>query len=74
MDMMDKKVTYEKIEILLKSSRDGIGTTKVEIDNCKYEIINTNLILTTYLGLIETHKIYNMDNIDSFRTIKYSNI
>lgn len=58
---------YKKISILVKE--EGITQTKYEFEDCRYEINNGYFIVTTKNKNLDfTHKIYNMNEIISFRT------
>jgi len=58
---------YKKLSILVKG--EGITQTKYEFENCWYEINNGYFILSTENKKLDnTHKVFNMNQIISFRT------
>jgi hypothetical protein len=67
--MIETKI-YSKIQILIKDS-NNIGTTKIEFYNCSYKIVsNFFIIIINYDDDSTTNKIFNMNEIDSFKTEK----
>ena len=68
---MDDKITYSSIQILLKSTNNDLRLTNIRYEDCSYQIVSNYFILKTKNDENSTtHKIFNMNELDSFKTEK----
>lgn len=68
---MDSDLIYSKIQILLKSSNKDLSLTRIEYEQCSYQIVNNYFIIKTKSDESSSfHKIFNMNELDSFKTEK----
>ena len=65
-----KNTKLKKIEILIKNPKNSIAITREVFENCWYKIVNNFLIVQTLtLENDSIFKIFNLGDIDSFKTI-----
>jgi hypothetical protein len=68
---MDSDLTYSKLQILLKSSNKDLSLTRIEYEQCSYQIVNNYFIIKIKNDESSSfYKIFNMNELDSFKTEK----
>lgn len=68
---MNDNLTYSSIQILLKSTNNDLGLTNIRYEDCSYQIVSNYFIIKTKNNeTSSTHKIYNINELDSFKTEK----
>lgn len=68
-------IIYNKLELLVKNKVNNFElptTTKIEFDNCDYNLHGDYLIINEYSSNdnenIVTNRLFNLDEISAFRT------
>ena len=62
-------IRYKKIEVLVKTSKDSIGSTKFDFVDSWYKIEGNYFIIITHeKENIFTNRILNMNEIHAFKT------
>ncbi len=59
---------YGKIDLLVKTSRDELGITKISFENCWYDLTNNHFIISEEVDGDTTHRVFKLDEISSFKT------
>lgn len=69
---MKDGIRYKKIEILLKTGKDSIGSTKIEFEKSWYEIESPYFIVSSHDDALTenvfTYRIFHMGEIHAFKT------
>lgn len=63
----NQMLKYSKIELLIKNKNNG--TTLIDFENCYVNFLNNFLVIVTETNDSQTGRLYNLNEIHSYKTI-----